>query len=344
VPVLTSFTNSGFPLSGRRADQNQPRKKTISANPLRYSEVHRLARKLTQRFKFGEFEFDPETSILTHRGREVSLQAQPALLLGVLLAQRDQIVSRDDLTKAIWGNDTHVDFEKGLNFCIGQVRAALRDDASRPVYIRTTPKLGYQFIAPVTTVAAQGNPIEPGDVLPSSRRNLTRLTALAIPAIIIVALGTIAFLLRPAAPDVPNLAVVHFDAETSTPAAQALADELTDDVIVRLASQSGGHYRVIGNASILRTPREQRDLRAIASSLRCSYAVMGQIQTDGDRVLVLAHLIRLSVTHIWVVRFERKAGEPSTLESQGAAEIASQFAARMSNRPDSASSFGAGSR
>jgi len=49
-----------------------------------------------ERFQFGEFEFDSETRVLTHKGREVKLQAQPALLLGVLLARRGQIVSRED--------------------------------------------------------------------------------------------------------------------------------------------------------------------------------------------------------------------------------------------------------
>jgi DNA-binding winged helix-turn-helix (wHTH) protein/TolB-like protein len=290
-----------------------------------------------ERFQFGEFEFDSETRVLTHKGREIRLQAQPALLLGVLLARRGQIVSREDLQRAIWGNDTHVDFEKGLNFCTGQVRAALRDDASRPVYIQTVPRQGYRFIAPVIAGEFQAGPIESDSVRLSSR-SLIRWPILVLAATVI-AIGTFAFLWAKI-PAVPNLAVVRFDTGTSKPTMRALADELTDDVTVRLTSASNGHYRVIGNASILRAPREQRDLRSIASSLRCKYAVLGQVEADGDRVLVLAHLIRLSdLTHIRVVRIERKAADPSMLESQMAEEIASQFAASMSNRPDGASSF-----
>ena len=134
--------------------------------------------------------------------------------------------------------------------------------------------------------------------------------------------------------------MVRFDAETNAPATQALADELTDDVTIRLTSASDSRYRVIGNAAILRTPRDQRDLRTIGSSLHAQYAVLGQVSADGARVLVLAHLIRLSdLTHIWVVRFERKGVDPSTVESAVAAEIASQFAASMRNQPDKAGSF-----
>jgi len=160
---------------------------------------------------------------------------------------------------------------------------------------------------------------------------------------IAIVLGTVAFVLRANRSSVPNLAVVRFDAGTNMSTMRDLADELTDDVTVRLTSASNGRYRVIGNASILRIPRDQRDLRVIASSLQCKYAVLGQVQANGDQVLVLAHLIRLSdLTHIWVVRFERKVGDSSMVESQVAEEIASQFAAVMRNQPDRAASFRAG--
>lgn len=298
-----------------------------------------------ERFQFGEFEFDSETRVLTRKGREVKLQAQPALLLGVLLARRSEIVSREDLQLAIWGNETHVDFERGLNFCVGQIRAALREDALRPVYIRTVPRHGYQFMAPVIAIAPLTGPVESAGSLPISRRASIRFAVLAIGATAI-GLGTVSFLLRASSPSIPNLAVVRFDAGTNMSTMRDLADELTDDVTVRLTSASNGRYRVIGNASILRTPRDQRDLRLIASSLQCKYAVLGQVQATGDQVLILAHLIRLSdLTHIWVVRFERKVGGGSSMpESQVAEEIASQFAAIMSNQPDRAASFRAGSR
>ena len=148
----------------------------------------------TRRFRFGEFEFDSETRMLTHRGREVRLQNQPAALLGILLARKHQTVSREDLRLAIWGNDTHVDFEKGLNFCIGQVRAALRDDASRPVYIQTMPRQGYRFIAPVEAIEAQILLREPGDPVSSTRLGLTRWSVQTLGAMLI-ALGTLALLL-----------------------------------------------------------------------------------------------------------------------------------------------------
>jgi DNA-binding winged helix-turn-helix (wHTH) protein len=42
-----------------------------------------------------------------------------------------------------------VDFEKGLNYCVRHLRAALGDDARRPRFIETVARQGYRFVAPV---------------------------------------------------------------------------------------------------------------------------------------------------------------------------------------------------
>jgi DNA-binding winged helix-turn-helix (wHTH) protein len=36
-----------------------------------------------------------------------------------------------------------------VNFCVKQIRDALRDQSDRPLFIQTVPKRGYKFIAPV---------------------------------------------------------------------------------------------------------------------------------------------------------------------------------------------------
>ncbi len=51
---------------------------------------------------------------------------------------------------------------------------------------------------------------------------------------------------------------------------------------------------VIGNAAILATPRDRRDLRAIGEQLGAQYVVLGQVKRDRDRVRLSAHLIRVS--------------------------------------------------
>src|SRR5215467_511324 len=106
------------------------------------------------RFRFGLFEFDAASLELRREGVLVHLQSQPARVLAVLIKRADEIVSREELRKAVWGDETFVDFEGGLNFCISQLRSALQEDSARPVYIRTVPKSGYRFIAPVQRIFA----------------------------------------------------------------------------------------------------------------------------------------------------------------------------------------------
>ncbi|MDZ4802044.1 MAG: winged helix-turn-helix domain-containing protein, partial [Bryobacteraceae bacterium] len=111
------------------------------------------------RCQFGVFDFAPETAELWRNAMPVRLQAQPAQVLAVLLATPGETVTRETLRAAVWGSDTYVDFDRGLNFCIAQIRSALGDSADSPRYIRTFPRKGYQFIAPVntTTTAATAN-------------------------------------------------------------------------------------------------------------------------------------------------------------------------------------------
>jgi DNA-binding winged helix-turn-helix (wHTH) protein/tetratricopeptide (TPR) repeat protein len=101
------------------------------------------------RYRFGVFEFDPRTQELHRSGRPVRVRPQSLKLLTLLLARAGELVSREDIQQAVWGNETFVDFEQGVNHCIKELRTALGDRAESPRYIQTLPRRGYRFIAPV---------------------------------------------------------------------------------------------------------------------------------------------------------------------------------------------------
>jgi len=220
------------------------------------------------------------------------------------------------------------------------------EDSARPVYIRTVPKSGYQFIAPVQRISMQ-RPERPkiGDAKRRPFPGRKVALALALATFAVLAFLSYRFWSAQNASRSPILAVLRFDNETADPRITQFSDALTDNVVEQLTSQSRGGYRVIGNAQILRLPREQRDLRAIASSLHAGYAVLGQVQAYGTQVRILAHLIRLSdQTHIWVVRMDRPLVDSLSLESEAASKIAREFSARMSADPGRAASFPSASR
>ena len=286
---------------------------------------------MSAKLRFGLFEFNLTSRELRRNGVLIRLQSQPAQVLACLLQHPGEVVSRDELRNVVWHGDTFVDFERGLNFCIAQIRAALDDDAAQPRFVRTIPKRGYQFIAPVermgTPESAQSQP-------PEARSVFTGKTGAAIFAGCLLAIAIFVtgyeWKGRMGARQNPIVAVMRFDNETDDPSMTRFSDALSDMLVVELTAKGDGHYRVIGNARILRLPRDQRDLNAVASSLGASYVVLGQVQRSGEQTRVLAHLIHLpEQTHVWVTRFDHVLDDPLALESQVARTVATEFSGRI---------------
>lgn len=102
--------------------------------------------------RFGVFEVDLRSGELRKQGIRVKLQDQPFLVLKLLLQRSGKLVTREELRLQIWGADTFVDFDNGLNTSINKLREALGDSADSPQFIETLPRRGYRFIAPVTGI------------------------------------------------------------------------------------------------------------------------------------------------------------------------------------------------
>jgi DNA-binding winged helix-turn-helix (wHTH) protein/tetratricopeptide (TPR) repeat protein len=106
------------------------------------------------RIRFGSFELDAGVGELRESGRLRSLPAQPFRVLALLTDRAGEIVTRQEIRRCLWGNRKYVDVDRGINFCLNQIRNALRDPAGKSCYIKTLPRRGYRFIAPTTRIAA----------------------------------------------------------------------------------------------------------------------------------------------------------------------------------------------
>ena len=100
--------------------------------------------------RFGAFELDGAEGQLRKGGVLLKLHPQPFQVLLLLAERPGQIVDRKEIRRRLWGDNTYVDFEGGINFCVKQVRAVLGDNAEKPRYIETLPRRGYRFIASVS--------------------------------------------------------------------------------------------------------------------------------------------------------------------------------------------------
>jgi DNA-binding winged helix-turn-helix (wHTH) protein len=107
---------------------------------------------------FRGFDLHLRTGELRRDGRVVPMERQPALVLRHLVARAGRLVTREELRDVVWGPGTFVDFDRGLNYCIRQVRATLGDDARAPMFVETVPRQGYRFVAPVAPIGSTPAP------------------------------------------------------------------------------------------------------------------------------------------------------------------------------------------
>jgi cholera toxin transcriptional activator len=113
-----------------------------------------MTQKATARvFCFGAFEVNEGASELRKYGIRIKLHSQPFQVLLMLLERPGELVTREEMQQRLWGDDTIVDFDHGLNTAVNKLREALGDAAAQPRHVETVPGRGYRFIAPVTLAA-----------------------------------------------------------------------------------------------------------------------------------------------------------------------------------------------
>ncbi len=104
--------------------------------------------------RFGGFGLDLRSGELTRNGRRLLLPEQPFRILALLVRSPGSLVTRDDLRRELWRQDTFVDFEHSVNAAIKRLREALGDSAAKPRFVETLPRRGYRFKAAVEAVAS----------------------------------------------------------------------------------------------------------------------------------------------------------------------------------------------
>jgi DNA-binding winged helix-turn-helix (wHTH) protein len=97
------------------------------------------------RVQFAGFTFDTGARQLSRDDQQIPLSGKAFAVLGVLLEQRPDVVSKKRLLQEVW-QDTWVE-ESNLSVAVSELRRALEDDAQRPRFIRTDFRTGYAFIA-----------------------------------------------------------------------------------------------------------------------------------------------------------------------------------------------------
>jgi len=296
--------------------------------------------------RFGVFALDLKSGELRKGGLKIKLQPQPFKVLSVLAGRAGEIVTREEFQQQIWGDETFVDFERGLNVCIQQIRAALNDNADSPRFVETLPKRGYRFLVPVERVAGprvatstqqEGLPVP--QVISGADQNQrpaalprTKLASVAVilTLVAIVAVGlyvakTRGLLSRgPASGSIPSIAVLPFDNYSNDPEPQYFADGMTEELTAELGQIRG--LRVPSRTSVMVFKRANKPLREIARELEVDALVEGSVTRSGDRVGITVQLLDgARDQHLWGQHFERDSRDVLSLQRELAQAIAEEL-------------------
>jgi TolB-like protein/DNA-binding winged helix-turn-helix (wHTH) protein/tetratricopeptide (TPR) repeat protein len=269
--------------------------------------------------RFGTFELDFASSELRKGGALVKLQSQHFQLLALLAERAGQVVSREEIRRALWDNETFVDFDRSINFAVNQIRGALDDDPHSPRYIETLPRKGYRFVAPVTEAGDERAELEPsaeaGVVSKSvSTRRWWLLSAGVLVALVAIALAAKMVISRPAGTKpIESLAVLPLENLSHDPEQDYFADGMTEELITALAKISA--LRVISRTSVMQYKGTKKPIPQIARELNVDAVLEGTVTQDRGRVRITTQLIRAAPEqHLWAEKYEGSLSEVLTVQ------------------------------
>lgn len=208
-------------------------------------------------YEFGPFRVDPQKQILLRGGEPIALTPKAFQLLLVLVRRAGDVVTKDELMKAVWP-DTFVE-ETNLTRNIFALRKAL-GETEQNRYIITAPGRGYSFAEQVhllpepqvTIVAAKRAKVQ---IQVQESRRWPWIIAVALAAVAIVAVFQIARSRQVVLTEKDSVIVADFTNSTSEPVfdgtlRQGLAVQLEQSPFLNLISEQ----RIRGTLSMMGKP------------------------------------------------------------------------------------------
>ena len=252
-------------------------------------------------YRFGPFMLDPASYRLLKDGDVVALSPKIIDLLLYLVARPSALVTKDELFKALWPDVAVTD--NALTQAVSELRQALGDSSSKPVYVQTVARRGYRFIGAVNAAA----PVRRGHAAQYPSR-LSR----------------------------PSRRLPYWISRTSVATArlrgsrQASLKRSPTIFGRRLPSASS-----IGCAWSKRYARAGSDLTALRADLHLDRAVVGSFQRSGTRLRITARVVDAATGEAVA---EAKADGPIEKVFELQDRIVAQFAETLGmNKPDTGS-------
>ena len=249
------------------------------------------------RYLFEEYAFDTDRREL-HRGTDVvSVTPQVFDLLDYLIRNRERVVSKDDLIKAIWNGRSVSD--AALTTRLNAARDAIGDSGEEQRFIKTLPRKGFRFVGQVREARKVAGP-NPGDAPESV----------------------------PALPDKPSIAVLPFANMSGDPEQEYFADGMVEEIMTALSRFKG--LFVIARNSSFTFKGKAVDIKEVGRRLGVRYVLEGAVRKAPGKVRITGQLIdAVTGAHIWADRFERDLTDVFALQDEVTIAVVSAIEPKM---------------
>ncbi|MBX7493492.1 winged helix-turn-helix domain-containing protein [Qipengyuania sp. 1NDW9] len=213
--------------------------------------------------KFAGFELDPHRFELRSEGERVHVEPQVLSLILLLAANRDRMVTKDEIIEAVW--DGRIVSESAISARIKAARKVLGDDGKAQRVIRTIHGRGFRFVADVCTGTAGSEPT------PTLEASSGQIEA------------------PPPRSARPSIAVLPFELVGEEGPHDIIADALPADIIMDLARINW--LFVISRGSSFRFRGADSDPAHVGAALNVHYCLTGTIERSGHEVIVWVALV-----------------------------------------------------
>lgn len=246
-------------------------------------------------------------------GTVTELRAQSVRVLAVLADRRGEIVGKEELHAAVWGDIAVT--EDSLVQCIGDVRRAL---GSARDALRTVPKRGYclepEPVRPASSAVAP---------LAGERARRFALAALACVAVAIVTAWSWAAL-HPSLPAKgPVVAVLPFANASGGARWDRLAAGVTDEMIADLGRNEWiGVFAKASTAPLAAATPQQ-----VHVALGADYVVTGTVQGEANRARIAAALVDAETgRQVWAEDWQGPPDDLLALQASAAEALTAELA------------------
>lgn len=314
-------------------------------------------------YSFGAFRLDTARRLLQRNtGATVPLTPKACELLLLLVENQGQLLTKPELMNRLWP-DSFVE-EGNLTQTISVLRKALGENPRQHQYIVTVPGQGYRFVAAVNAAEEGADEGKWGKILleessapearPSdseatlqvahfknespvknaSSQPKTRLLWLAVPLVVLLAVGAYWFFPRPqpvGLRDIKTIAVLPFEDLSVEQTEKYLGVSLADALTNKFGELQ--EITVRPTRSVLKYADNRADVGQIGRELQVDAVLDGRIQHVGERVRISVQLIRTSDNAtLWTGNFDDQFTNFFAVQDSISQKVAQSLAVQMSEK------------